>query len=189
MSSTTSPSSLRLRPSAVYSGRGFSRILTIVVGESPAAAFFLGVLSPTAAPAKPPLCTTPCFPPPLGGGFATPFPNPVLATVPRTPLAPPVPFPYPSPPGNAGEPRRLMFVVLLGFPLPGRPFGSPNPPVCTLFTGAVTVAGAALPVPKLLTFTSSRERFGPLVGVFSFASNTLCVVISGAFTSNCFTFG
>src|SRR6266853_917070 len=189
MSSTTSPSSLRVRPSAVYCGRGLSRMSTIVVGDSLADAFFFGVLSAALASAKPPLCTTPCFPPPPDGGVATPFPNPVLATVPRTPLLPPVPFPYPSPPGNAGEPRRLMFVVLLGFPLPGRPFGSPNPPVCTLLTGAVTVAGAALPVLKLLTFTSSRGRFGPLIGVLSFASNTVCVVSSGAFTSNCLTFG
>src|SRR6266478_10260680 len=105
MSSTTSPSILRLRPSAVYCGRGLSRMSTMVVGGS-LAAFFFGAFSATVASAKPPLCTTPRFPPPLGGGVATPFPNPVLATVPRIPLAPPVPFPYPSPPGNAGEPRR-----------------------------------------------------------------------------------
>src|SRR5229473_4095706 len=148
-------------------------MLTIVVGESPAAAFFFGVLSTTVASAKPVFCTAPCFPP-LGGGVATPFPNPVLATVPRTPLSPPVPFPYPGPPGNAGEPSRFTFVVLLGLPLPGSPLGSPKPPVCTLFTGRFTVAGAALPVLfRLLTFTSSFGRFGPLVGVFSFASKTV----------------
>src|SRR3982074_1261074 len=145
----------------------------IAVGGTPAHAFFFGVLSAALASAKPPLCTTPCFPPPPCGGVATPFPNPVLATVPRTPLLPPVPFPYPSPPGNAGEPSRLMLVVLFGFPLPGKPFGSPNPPVCTFSIGALTVAGAALPVLKLLTFTSSRGRLGPLIGVLSFASNTV----------------
>src|SRR5207237_10405767 len=110
--------------------------------------------------ANPPLCTVPRLPPPPSGGFATPFPNPVLATVPRTPLAPPVPFPYPSPPGNAGDPNRATFVVLFGLPLPGSPFGSPNPPVCTLFTGKFTVAGAALPLFRLFTFTSSFGRLG-----------------------------
>ena len=60
-------------------------MLTMLVGESLAAAFFFGVLSATLASANPPLCTAPRFPPPLGGGFATPFPKPVLATVPRTP--------------------------------------------------------------------------------------------------------
>src|ERR1700720_254636 len=140
---------------------------TIDVGESLAPVFFFGVLSATVASAKPPLCTVPCFPPPLGGGVAVPFPKPVLATVPRTPFAPPVPFPYPSPPGNAGEPKRLILVVLFGFPLPGKPLGSPNPPVCTLLTGALTVAGAALPVFRLFTLTSSCGRFGPLIGVFS----------------------
>src|SRR6266446_635005 len=79
-SSTTSPSSLRVRPSAEYCGRGLSRMLTMVGEESLPAAFFLGVLSATLASAKPPLCTLPCFPP-LGGGLATPFPNPVLANV------------------------------------------------------------------------------------------------------------
>src|SRR6201988_3291408 len=140
---------------------------TMVVGESPAAAFFFGALSVTLASANPPLCTTPCLPTPLGGGLATPFPNPVLATVPRTPLAPPVPFPYPSPPGNAGDPSRFTFGDLFGRAFPANPLGSPNPPVCTLLTGTFTVAGAALPVLRLLTFTSSLGRFGPLIGVFS----------------------
>ena len=40
-SSTTSPSSFRLRPSAVYSGRGFSRMVTEVVPLT-ASVFFLG---------------------------------------------------------------------------------------------------------------------------------------------------
>src|SRR6266852_1914865 len=97
-----------------------------------------------------------------------PFPQPVLATVPRMPLSPPVPLPYPGPPGNAGEPRRFTYVALLGSPLPGIPLGSPKPPVCTLFTGATTVAGAALPDPRLPTFTSSFGRFGCVVGVSIF---------------------
>src|SRR6266852_4516481 len=97
-----------------------------------------------------------------------PFPQPVLATVPRMPLSPPVPLPYPGPPGNAGEPRRLTLVALFGSPLPGIPLGSPKPPVCTLFTGATTVAGAALPDPRLPTFTSSFGRFGCVVGVSIF---------------------
>src|SRR5690242_583864 len=53
-----------------------------------------------------------------------------------------------------------MFAALLGFPGPGIPFGSPKPPVCTLLTGATTVAGAGLPGFKLATFTSSLGAFG-----------------------------
>src|SRR6266478_4442462 len=41
ISSTTSPSILSLRPSAVYSGRGFSRISTVVGVPSPEAPFSL----------------------------------------------------------------------------------------------------------------------------------------------------
>jgi len=85
----------------------------------------------------------------LGGGIAVPLPNPVLATAPRIPLSPPVPLPYPGPPGKAGEPRRLTFVALFGSPLPAIPLDRRSRPVCTLFTGATTVAGAALPVPRL----------------------------------------
>src|SRR2546430_15041181 len=163
ISRTTSPSILRLRPSAVYSGRGLSRMSTGVVGLSLAAAFFLGVSVATVWSANPVVCSVPRLGL-LGGGFATPFPKPVLATVPRIPLSPPVPFPYPGPPGNAGEPRRLTFVALFGSPLPGIPLGSPNPPVCTLFSGATTVGTAALPDPRLPTFTSSFGRFGWFFG-------------------------
>ena len=123
--------------------------------------------------------------------MAMPLPKPVLATVPRAPLSPPVPFPYPGPPGSAGGPRRLTFVDLLGLPLPGSPLGSPKPPVCTLLSGRFTVAGAALPVlaARLLTFTSSLGRLGWFVGVSLACSKTGVVLISGALASSFFTFG
>src|SRR5882724_5715128 len=119
ISRTTSPSIFNLRPSAVYSGRGFSRISTGVGAPSPLAAFFFGASAATVWSPKPLVCTVPRFPP-LGGGIAVPLPNPVLATVPRIPLSPPVPLPYPGPPGKAGEPRRFTLVALFGSPLPER---------------------------------------------------------------------
>src|SRR6266852_8474483 len=186
MSRTTSPSIFILRPSAVYCGRGFSRISTGVVGLSLLAALFFGASAATVWSAKPLVCTVPFFV--LGGGFAIPLPKPVLATVPRIPLSPPVPLPYPGPPGNAGEPRRLTFVALLGSPLPGIPLGSPKPPVCTLFTGATTVAGAALPEDMTPTFTSSFGRFGWFVGVSIFTCSKTGLSSTG-FASKVFTLG
>jgi len=76
--------------------------------------------------------------------------SPCWLTVPAIPFLPPVPLPYPSPPGNAGEPSRATVVACFGSPLPATPFGSPNPPVCTFSTGATTVAGAALPRIKVI---------------------------------------
>src|SRR5213082_2787446 len=64
--------------------------------------------------------------PMLAPAVAAPFLlEPSEATVPRTPWAPPVPLPWPGPPGRLGEPAWLMFPALLGFPGPGIPFGSP----------------------------------------------------------------
>src|SRR6266850_2884428 len=186
ISRTTSPSIFRVRPSAVYSGRGFSNMSTGVVAPSPLAAFFLGASVATVWSAKPVDCSVPRLV--LGGGFAVLLPKPVLATVPRIPLSPPVPLPYPGPPGKAGEPRRLTFVALFGSPLPGTPFGSPKPPVCTLFTGATTVAGAALPVPRLPTFTSSFGRFGWFVGVSIFTCSNTGLSSTG-FASKVFILG
>src|SRR6266850_1242277 len=186
ISRTTSPSILRVRPSAVYSGRGFSNMSTGVVAPSPLAAFFLGASVATVWSAKPVDCSVPRFG--GGGGFAVLLPNPVLATVPRIPLSPPVPLPYPGPPGNAGEPRRFTFVVLFGSPLPGIPLGSPKPPVCTLFTGATTVAGAALPEDITPTFTSSFGRLGWLVGVSIFTCSNVGFSSTGL-ASMVFTFG
>src|SRR5580692_500147 len=68
------------------------------------------------------------------------------------------------------------------------PFGSPNPPVCTLLTGALTVAGAALPEFMLFSFTSSLGRLGPLSLVSIFASSNL-VVMSGSLVSTFSTLG
>src|SRR5438132_56864 len=187
ISRTTSPSILRLRPSAVYSGRGLSRMSTGVVGLSLAAAFFLGVSVATVWSANPVVCSVPRLGL-LGGGFAVPLPKPVLATVPRIPLSPPVPFPYPGPPGNAGEPRRLTLVALFGSPLPATPLGSPKPPVCTLFTGATTVAGAALPEDITPTFTSSFGRFGCFVGVSIFTGSKTGLISTG-FASKVLTLG
>src|ERR1700730_791401 len=62
------------------------------------------------------------------------------------------------------------------------PWGSPKPPVCTLFNGATTVAGAALPVLKTLVLTSSRGRFGWLVAVSILAASRKGVS-SGALAS------
>src|SRR5882762_324772 len=186
ISSTTSPSIFRLRPSAVYSGRGFSNMSTGVVAPSLATAFFLGASAATLWSAKPVDCSAPRLG--AGGGFAVPLPKPVLATVPRIPLAPPVPLPYPGPPGNAGEPRRLTFVALFGSPLPGTPLGSPKPPVCTLFTGSTTVAGAALPEDITPTFTSSFGRFGWFAGVSIFTGSKTGLSSTG-FASKVFGLG
>src|SRR5882762_8336015 len=186
ISSTTSPSIFRLRPSAVYSGRGFSNMSTGVVAPSLATAFFLGASAATLWSAKPVDCSAPRLG--AGGGFAVPLPKPVLATVPRIPLSPPVPLPYPGPPGSAGEPRRLTLVALFGSPLPGIPLGSPKPPVCTLFTGATTVAGAALPEPRLPTFTSSFGRFGCFTGISIFTGSKTGFSSTG-FASKVFILG
>src|SRR5438445_10993443 len=86
ISRTTSPSILRLRPSAVYSGRGLSRMSTGVVGLSLAAAFFLGVSVATVWSANPVVCSVPLLGL-LGGGFVLPFSKRVLATLPRLPLS------------------------------------------------------------------------------------------------------
>ena len=71
---------------------------------------FRGSLEVSTAP-NPLATTVPFLPLPPGGGVAVPFPKPVLGTVPRMPSLPPVPFPYPSPPGSAVEPRRLALVA------------------------------------------------------------------------------
>src|SRR5215472_16009726 len=69
MSMTTSPSTFKLRPSAVYSGRGFSVMSTGVVGFSLLAALFFGASVATVWSAKPPACTVPVFL--LGGGVGS----------------------------------------------------------------------------------------------------------------------
>src|SRR5205085_1537630 len=70
-----------------------------------------------------------------------------------------------NPLGSPALPGGFTFVAWLGSPLPAIPLGSPNPPVCTLLSGATTVAGAALPVDRLPTFTSSLGRFGDPNGI------------------------
>src|SRR5215470_15463269 len=101
----------------------------------------------------------------LPSPVATPFPNPVLATTPRTPFAPPVPLPYPGPAGRSKDPSCAM---LAGLPFElacaGTPFGSPKPPVCT-FCGAAAIVGVAeLPVENTLVCTRRRGIAGALCG-------------------------
>ena len=92
MSTTTSPSIFKERPSAVYSGRGFSRIVGELSAGPLACCFFFGASAVVSAALAKPVETTEPFLP-LGGGFAVPLPKPVLATVPRIPYLPPVPLP------------------------------------------------------------------------------------------------
>jgi len=103
---------------------------------------------------------------PLGGGLPR-HSESGTGHVPRTPLRLPYRFRTLTA-GQCGEPRRFLFVVLLGFPY-RQTVRIAKHSGLHFVTGAVTVAGAALPVPKLLTFTSSR---GASVRgcVFSFAS-------------------
>src|SRR5262249_29602280 len=99
---------------------------------------------PEFASPKPPACTPSLDP--LRAVFAAgavPLPNPVLATTPRAPFAPPVPFPAPGPTGKSNEPRLAMFDGLSRRPTPRAPLGSPKPPVCTCCAGRFTVAFAA----------------------------------------------
>src|SRR5438045_9466547 len=66
-----------------------------------------------------------------------------------------------------------MLAARFGFPGPAIPFGSPKPPVCTLFAAATNVPGAVLPDPRFSIFTSSFGRLGCVVGKFNLAtSNT-----------------
>src|SRR5260370_6442288 len=81
-----------------------------------------------------------------------------------------------------------MFVFLLGPPFRGILLESANPPVCTLFTGAPTVAGAALPLDMTPTFTSSFGRFGCFVVVSIFTGSKTGLSSTG-FASKVFTLG
>src|SRR5215469_12213125 len=85
----------------------------------------------TSADWKPAGCTAPreADTRPLLSPIATPLPNPALATTPRTPFAPPVPFPEPGPDGRSKEPKAPILIALPLVSLAGTPFGSPNPPV------------------------------------------------------------
>ena len=80
-SMTTSPSIFKLRPSAVYSGRGLSVMLGVLSTGPVAAAFFLVASALVSTAPKPPATTVPFGLPP-DGGVAVPVPKPVLATLP-----------------------------------------------------------------------------------------------------------
>ncbi len=157
---------------------------TGVVALSADSALFFGASVATLWFEKPELCSVP-FRALLSGTIAVPFPKPPLTTVPRAPFAPPVPFPYPGPPGRAGEPSTFILTARFGLLLfAGNPCSSPNPPVCTFSIGAFTVAGAALPMLAMLfSFTSSRGRFGPACVVSIFTTSN-CGFSSGAFASS-----
>src|SRR6266567_7384495 len=66
----------------------------------------------TSASPKPAWRTVPRGEEGCASPVATPFPKPVLATTPRTPLAPPVPLPYPGPAGKSNEPSWAIFAGL-----------------------------------------------------------------------------
>src|SRR6266852_4411069 len=85
---------------------------------------------------------------------AVPLPNPELTTTPGTPLAPPVPLPYPGPEGRSKLPRAAMLAGLPWPALAGIPFGSPKPPVCTCVGARAVVGVAELPVENTLVFTA-----------------------------------
>src|SRR6266436_5184060 len=90
---------------------------------------------------------------------AGPSPKPALATVPCTPRAPPVPFPFPGPDGMSNAPTLATVNDRLLSDVPLTPFGSPKPPVCTSRAGLLMVGAAELPEAKL-SVTTSRSFFG-----------------------------
>src|SRR5262249_2766533 len=103
-------------------------------------------------------------------GPATPLPKPALATVPRTPLAPPVPLPSPGPLGKSKEPSFAICTPVLLVCLPtGTPFGSPKPPVCTWLTLACSVGLAELPeeTPVSIAFVGLPRATGAGFGLLS----------------------
>jgi len=73
------------------------------------------------------------------------------------------------PPGKAGEPRRLTFVALFGSPLPADSVDRRSAGLQLCFTGATTVAGAALACSKIADFHIFFGRFGWLVWRIAFS--------------------
>ena len=129
-STNTSPSRRSLRASSVYAGLGFDKITTGCTGRGLSACLGLGASGPATAVPKPPAFIGSRVPsPPEAAEIVTPSPKPELATVPRTPFAPPVPLPNPGPGSRAGEPAWAIFARRVELLSPGRPLGSPNPPV------------------------------------------------------------
>src|SRR6202049_2380391 len=108
-----------------------------------------GVFCAICCEPNPELCT-PALPRPLlrpspCPGVATPLPKSALATVPLIPFAPPDPLPCPGPAGISNDPVGAAYNFAPCLPVPGKPLGSPKPPVCTFATATLTVGFAELP--------------------------------------------